>query len=52
MISDLFRGHTYDQIDAWPLDRVLAAKDIIDEVARAQRQAIDRAEREARARHG
>lgn len=45
----MFRGHTYDQIDAWPLDRLLAAKDLIDEVARAQREAADIARAKAQA---
>jgi hypothetical protein len=50
MISDTFRGHTYDQLDAWPLDRLLAAKDLIDEIARATAEEAERIERDAKAK--
>jgi hypothetical protein len=50
MISDTFRGHTYDQLDAWPLDRLLAAKDLIDEIARATAEEAERIERDAKTR--
>lgn len=48
MISERLRGHTYDQIDAWPLDRVLAANDLIDEIARAEVEHTEKARREAK----
>lgn len=48
VISDRLRGHTYDQIDAWPLDRVLAANDLIDEIARAETDEVERAKQAAK----
>jgi hypothetical protein len=45
VLADRFRA-SFDEVGAWPLPRVLAANDLIDELARAEREAAD--EREAR----
>ena len=48
MISEHHFG-TYDQIAAWPIDRTLAANDLIDGLARFQAKAMAAARAKASA---